>query len=149
MVRRLQRRRFVMESPNASVWSLPSSDPSAHRVDPGEELLARTRAKLRTELERGAPTLEEVARFVGFTERTFQRRMTELGSSFHELLEEVRREVAIRCVRDRAIALDAVPASLGYAQKETFWRAFKRWTGTTPLRFRREHGLPHGFGVPG
>ena len=119
--------------------------PASLDVDHGsasEGLLALVRAKLRSDLEHGAPTLEEVARHVGLSDRTFQRRLTEIGSSFQELLEEARREIAIRCVRDHAIALDRVPASVGYAQKETFWRAFKRWTGTTPLRFRREHGLP-------
>ena len=130
------------QSPNSArlIPSVFPSAPSVRPVDRGEELLARIRAKVRIDLEHGAPTLEEVARHVGLSDRTFQRRMTELGTSFQELLEEARREVAIRCVCDKGIALDRVPASLGYAQKETFWRAFKRWTGTTPLRFRREHG---------
>jgi AraC-like DNA-binding protein len=126
--------------------------PTSFDVDhasPREGLLALVRAKLRSDLEHGAPSLEEVARHVGLSDRTFQRRLTELGLSFQELLEEARREIAIRCVCDKAIALDRVPASVGYAQKETFWRAFKRWTGTTPLRFRRQHGLPQPGAVEG
>jgi AraC-like DNA-binding protein len=107
-------------------------------IEPRVDLLTRVRAKVREELENGTPNLEAVARSVGMSDRTLQRRIRELGTSFAQIIEDERRELAIRWVKDTRMDLDVLASTLGYGQREAFWRAFKRWTGTSPVRFRKE-----------
>jgi AraC-like DNA-binding protein len=89
-------------------------------------------------LESGEPPIEVVARRLGTTARTLQRRLHEEGTSFHQVLDEVRREVAVTHMRGRAATIDEVAFLLGFEKPSSFHRAFKRWTGVTPGEFRRQ-----------
>jgi AraC-like DNA-binding protein len=104
----------------------------------GADVVERVRARVRAELANGAPGLDAVAKGLGMSARTLQRRLGELGTSLVAVVEEERRELAIQWVTDEKMNLDSLPGALGYEHKEAFWRAFKRWTGKTPGRFRRD-----------
>jgi AraC-like DNA-binding protein len=93
--------------------------------------------EIRTLLAKGEPSLDEVARAVGMSGRTLQRRLNEEGAPFADLVDDVRKELALIHVRDVARSLDDVAGLLGYAGSRPFQRAFKRWTGMTPLEYRR------------
>jgi AraC-like DNA-binding protein len=84
----------------------------------------------------GEPSQTDIARRMGMSERTLQRRLQAEGSSFHELLEECRRTIACSYLGDRKLAAYEVSFLLGYAEPSTFFRAFKRWTGKTPQEYR-------------
>jgi hypothetical protein len=71
-----------------------------------------------------------------------QRRLDEEGCRFAELVEQVRRELALRYIADRKLALGEVAYLLGFAEPSPFHRAFKRWTGMTPAAARRQQALP-------
>jgi len=58
------------------------------------------------------------------------------GSSFSEVLDEVRRQRALLLLEDRRLALADVAGRLGYSDTANFTRAFRRWTGQTPAAFR-------------
>lgn len=96
----------------------------------------RVRAHLRSRLEEG-PTLQSVAFALSLGCRTLQRRLTEEGVRFADLLDEVRRIEAERVVRDRSLSLDECAAQCGFAQASTFRRAFRRWFGQNPGAFRK------------
>lgn len=83
-----------------------------------------------------APNVEGVARALGLSARTLQRRLAEEGTSFQREVDAVREELARSYVLDHATSLDDVAASLGYADPSAFVRAFRRWTGMTPGQFR-------------
>jgi AraC-like DNA-binding protein len=51
-------------------------------------------------------------------------------------VEEIRKRMAVAVLRDRSIAIGDVAFLLGYEEPSAFFRSFKRWTGTTPRRFR-------------
>jgi AraC-like DNA-binding protein len=68
--------------------------------------------------------------------RTLQRRLADEGVAFAALVDEVRRELALELVRDRARPLGEVAFLLGYAELSPFLRAFRRWTGKTPAAWR-------------
>ena len=86
----------------------------------------------------GTPSLTKVAGVLRMPSRTLQRRLAAEGTSFHQEIEEIRKTMALAVLRDRAISIEEVAILLGYAEPSTFFRSFKRWTGTTPRRFRVE-----------
>ena len=77
------------------------------------------------------------ARAVRTSARTLQRRLTEEGQTFQDLLDDVRRDVSIRHVEGTDLPLSAIAQMVGYSQQSAFFRSFRRWTGTTPAQFRR------------
>jgi AraC-like DNA-binding protein len=84
----------------------------------------------------GEPSQAFIARQMGMSERTLQRRLQTEKTSFNELLEQARRTIACSYLADRKLAAYEVSFLLGYAEPATFFRAFKRWTGKTPLEYR-------------
>jgi AraC-like DNA-binding protein len=84
----------------------------------------------------GEPSQTDVARRMGMSERTLQRRLQAEKTTFNELLEESRRSIAVSYLADRKLAAYEVSFLLGYAEPATFFRAFKRWTGKTPQEYR-------------
>lgn len=80
--------------------------------------------------------LEDVARALRVSTRTLKRRLAEQGTSFSEVLDEVRRQRALLLLDDRRLGLGDVADRLGYSDVANFTRAFRRWTGRTPAAFR-------------
>lgn len=83
------------------------------------------------------PTLERVARRLGTTPRTLQRRLRDEKTTFQDLLDSVRHELALVHVGKQAASIDEIAWLLGFSNGSAFHRAFKRWTGVTPGEFRR------------
>ncbi|MCA9535054.1 MAG: AraC family transcriptional regulator ligand-binding domain-containing protein [Myxococcales bacterium] len=99
-------------------------------------LAGRVYALLVRELPLRGTAAIDVARELNISERTLRRRLAEEGTSHRQLLEEARREVAIRLLGEQRLSIDEVAYHLGYAQPSSFQRAFKRWTGMPPATFR-------------
>ncbi len=91
---------------------------------------------LRERLPSGEPSLATVARSLGMSARTLQRRLAEEALTFEGVVNAVREDLAKRYVQQAELSIDEIAARLGYAQRSAFLRAFKRWTGTTPKRMR-------------
>ncbi len=87
-------------------------------------------------LGRGEPSQTDIARQMGMSERTLQRRLSAEGATFNELLDQARRTIACSYLADRKLAAYEVSFLLGYSEPATFFRAFKRWTGKTPQQYR-------------
>jgi AraC-like DNA-binding protein len=100
-------------------------------------LIAGVRAAVGAELRGGDPTLDRVAGRMAMSGRTLQRRLDEHSLRFGELVDEVRSALAKAYLQDRQMALCEVAFLLGFADQSAFGRAFKRWTGMTPGRWRR------------
>jgi AraC-like DNA-binding protein len=66
-----------------------------------------------------------------------QRKLAEEGLAFEDLVDEMRRDLALRYLADPKIAVAEVAYLLGYSEPSPFNRAFKRWTGVTPSEARR------------
>jgi AraC-like DNA-binding protein len=88
----------------------------------------------------GRTDLGWVARRLDSSPRTLQRRLAEAGTSWSDLLEDLRTEAAKLFLRDPALSVDEVAVLLGYAEASTFHRAFRRWTGQSPGAWRRQAG---------
>jgi AraC-like DNA-binding protein len=75
--------------------------------------------------------VETVAKRLGLTSRSLQRRLKDESTTFNVIREDVRRELAQRYLQD-GLAIAEISFLLGFSEPSAFFRAFKRWTGTTP-----------------
>ncbi|WP_301168922.1 helix-turn-helix transcriptional regulator [Brevibacillus nitrificans] len=87
-------------------------------------------------LARGRIDITTVASELGMSERTLQRRLTEEGESFKQLLAKTRREMAVAYLADRALEIKEIAFLVGYEDQNSFYRAFRLWTGETPANWR-------------
>lgn len=92
---------------------------------------------LATRLGPVLPRRAEAAAAIGISERTLARRLREQACTFDGLLDEVRRERALQAVAETKASLPEIAESLGFAEVSTFYRAFRRWTGSPPVRWRK------------
>jgi AraC-like DNA-binding protein len=132
---------------------LPAADPLLSRVvvRHAEGLLAarparpestgdRVRRLLAAALGDGEAeaTLAAAAAKLHMSERSLQRRLTDEGTTFDVLLEDLRKGLALRYLSDRKVAIAEIAYLLGYSEPSAFHRAFKRWTGKTPTEARQQ-----------
>lgn len=99
---------------------------------------ARVERLLIDALAKGTPTARQVAEALGISERTLARRLAAEGASFGQVLDEIRRDMALGYLEDPTISLAQIAFLLGYADQSAFSNAFRRWTGRSPSRFRAE-----------
>ncbi|MCB9778964.1 MAG: AraC family transcriptional regulator [Alphaproteobacteria bacterium] len=88
----------------------------------------------------GFPSLEETARRLHVTPRTLHRRLDAEGTSFRAVLDDLRQRSAVDQLGRGDATIDEVAYILGYSDPANFRRAFRRWTGTSPGRFRADGG---------
>jgi AraC-like DNA-binding protein len=115
------------------------AEASLGSVGPASE---STTEKVRRILVKALPespcSITTVAPRLGLSERTLQRRLESEGSTFGEVLDGVRRDLGLRYLEDGKLTLAEIAYLLGYSEPSPFYRAFKRWTGSTPQSLRYE-----------
>jgi len=87
-------------------------------------------------LPHGRVLVEDVARGLGMSERTLARRLSDEGLNFTEILQQLRRDLAVRYVDDRKLHVSKISWLLGFHEVSAFTHAIKRWTGKTPRQMR-------------
>lgn len=140
-----------LRSANAALGNLME----AHLVERQQRVPARPRIeeRVRAELKRalmvGAPpSVTSVASRMALSVRSLQRALGDAGTSFQDLLDEARRELALLWIEDRARSLKQVSNELGFGQSTAFTRAFRRWTGRSPSTYRATRASPTAGGPP-
>lgn len=106
---------------------------------PQDLVLRRIEDAVARATARGHFDVAATARELGLSPRTLQRRAKDAGLELRALLQSARHALALELLRDRTLSLRAVAERLDYADERSFSRAFERWTGTTPARWRRRH----------
>lgn len=81
--------------------------------------------------------LVDAARALHVTPRTLMRHLDREGLSFQAIKDDLRRDIAIRDIRDANKSIENISQDLGFSSTSNFHRAFRRWTGDTPGSFRR------------
>lgn len=89
-------------------------------------------------LSEGSLSIEEVAAKLAISTRSLQRRLREEGTSFAQVVDDLRREKSLLLLRDANLAVYEIGYLLGYSDPSTFHRAFRRWQGTSPSQYRAE-----------
>ena len=80
--------------------------------------------------------MEDVARSLGMGERTLARKLANEELNFTEILQQLRRDLAVRYLDDRKLHISKIAWLLGFNEVSSFTHTFKRWTGKTPSQMR-------------
>lgn len=139
------------------VWQAPSQGAaSSDLLRVLEEHAGRTIASLRSSetlessvtrlltkaLRGGDPSLEAIAKALHLSPRTLQRRLQAEGCSFADVLDRTRRSTADVYLKERSLALTEIAYLLGFSEQSAFSRAFQRWYGVAPSRYRAAQTHP-------
>lgn len=114
------------------------------RTEPTEaepDLLDSIRQCIAASLEHGDITLNQIADTLALPSWTLQRKLAERGYTFSSLIEDVRQHLALHYLASQTYNITQVALMLGYSEVSAFSRAFKRWTGYSPLRYNQQRGL--------
>lgn len=120
---------YLEEHALAALASRPKTD----------DLVERLRQSIREALKQGEPNIERIATRLALSGRTLQRRLSDLGTSFQSVLDDVRFDLARAYLRDVRLDITQVAYLLGYSELRAFDRAFKRWASITPREWRDEN----------
>jgi AraC-like DNA-binding protein len=93
-------------------------------------------------LPSGESRAAAVARRLGMSARSFTRHLAEEGTTFGEILEQLRQRLAARYLADDRMSLKQIAWLLGYSEPGAFTHAYRRWTGTSPKRARSQQPSP-------
>ena len=127
--------------PSMHPFTLMENQHLAELSKPSLVVIANVKSALKITLMRhGIPRKNTISNMVGMTGRTMQRRLKEEGSSYRELLNELRHEMATELLRNSQLSLGEIGHRLGFQESRSFHRCFKTWTGETPGHYRRKRG---------
>jgi len=97
----------------------------------------QVRQVLRSALITGYFSESEIAALFSMHSHTFRRRLDASATSFHELVDECRFEMAREMLLNTSLSVSEISASMGYSRASSFIRAFRRWSGLTPGEWRK------------
>jgi AraC-like DNA-binding protein len=99
---------------------------------------ARVQQLLAKRLAEGSSSIGSIASELHMSSSTLRRRLSDEGTTYSDVLEEVRRELAMHHMHDRRLAVGEIAFLLGFASQSAFGKAFRRWAGKSPLEYRAE-----------
>ena len=100
------------------------------------DVVARARATVLEHLSSGEGTAEDTAKQLHMSSRTLQRKLAEAKTTYLQLVDDTRKDLALRYIEDPRRTVTDITFSLGFSQPSAFTRAFKRWTGLSPSDYR-------------
>lgn len=106
------------------------------RPDDSNSYTGRIRAIIGRDFSRSIPDFETIAARLNMSPQTLRRRLREENTSFQEIKDNLRRDVAIYHLTRRDYAINEIAHRVGFTEPSTFHRAFKKWTGLTPGAYR-------------
>jgi AraC-like DNA-binding protein len=87
-------------------------------------------------LAKGTVQFDDVARELNMSSKTLERRLADRKTTFSTLLDDARSGLAKHYLTDTDLRLEQIAYLTGYSEPAALVRAFRRWTGTTPMQFR-------------
>jgi AraC-like DNA-binding protein len=100
------------------------------------DVVSRCRAAVLEHLSSGEGTAEDAAKQLHMSPRTLQRKLAEAKTTYLQLVDDTRRDLALRYIEDPRRSVTDITFSLGFSQPSAFTRAFRRWTGLSPSDYR-------------
>lgn len=114
-----------------------------HRVENGEQdarlpsvTVESVKLYVSRTLRDGHPLKASVAHSIGISARTLTRRLADENTTFETILDQIRRELSLKYLSEPTLTLAEIANLLGYSEQSPFFRAFMRWFGSTPAKFR-------------
>jgi len=108
-----------------------------------QSILKQVKWVLTRLLSGSRPDLPMVAKELGMSERTLQRRITDEGTTFRQLLSETRHELVRQYLGNASVEITEAAFLVGYEDPNSFYRAFRSWEGQTPAEWRAAHRSRH------
>ena len=114
------------------------------------DTVSRCRTLLLKRLASGEVTATQVSRDLAMSRRTLHRKLADAGTTWQQLIDATRRDLALRLIEDRRRPIGEITFELGFSQHSAFARAFKRWAGQSPTAYREAlpGGRPHSAPQP-
>ena len=106
------------------------------KLEDDSALEKRVKIQISHSLSDGIPTISHIAEQLSMSGRTLQRKLANKGYSYQNLIDESRRELAERLLKQTNYSLVDVAFMTGFSEQSAFTRAFKRWAGQTPRSYR-------------
>lgn len=131
-------RPFLTE--NMAMWAAfePALNSRLCDLDAQASMRERVRAVLLETLPAGITSIDAVAQRLAISKRSLQRQLADESVGFQELLSEVRHELARHYLSRTDISAGEISWLLGFQESNSFIRAFRSWTGTTPAAYRQQ-----------
>lgn len=104
-----------------------------------QDIVHDVRSLISEGLSRGAAHIDTVASRLAMSSKTLERRLGERDESFSALVDAIRQDLAQQHLKETDLRLEEIAYVTGYSESAALVRAFKRWTGTTPMAFRAKH----------
>jgi AraC-like DNA-binding protein len=127
---------IITADPVALQLMLAQCERELDAVHSGAGFAHRVRSLI-TDDDENFGSVEQIAAHFGLSQRTLRRRLAAEGVSFSALVDDGRRDKALRLLRSSRLSVEDLARRLGYATASSFVRAFHRWTGETPVQYRR------------
>lgn len=112
------------------------------KIGSGPSIVEQVRKRLIGAMDGGETSMEAMAKNLGMSTRSLQRRLADEGTRYNDVLAEIRAEFAKRYLARGTVSASEVAYLLGFTEPPAFFKAFKRWTGMTPREF--QHGAVGG-----
>jgi AraC-like DNA-binding protein len=119
----------------------PQLDAELAHASASRAIGEQVKAILKRLLAGQRPGIEDVARELRLSSRTLQRRLAETGTTFQQVVQEARRELARHYLLHSSLELNDTAYLLGYEDAHSFFRAFHGWEGSSPGEWRARHVL--------
>ncbi|UCH46521.1 MAG: AraC family transcriptional regulator [Betaproteobacteria bacterium] len=103
-----------------------------------DDVITRCKAVVLEHLAAGETSEEETAKALHMSTRSLQRKLAQAETSYVQLVDETRRDLAMRYIEDPSRSSTEIAFELGFSAPSAFTRAFKRWTGQSPTEFREK-----------
>ena len=104
-----------------------------------DSLIEKVQQSIVASLPEALPSIEDMASTLHLTARTLQRRLSEQGYNYSQLLDATRKSLATHYLTNTSLAATDIAYLLGYSESSAFDRAFKRWCDMTPIEYRRSN----------
>ncbi|CAM2825925.1 AraC family transcriptional regulator [Levilactobacillus brevis] len=127
-------------SANNTMWAFlqPELDRQKLLIQQDKSLLATVQALLLKKVPSGDFSINDVADTLNLSKRTLQRQLSAVGTTFNEEVQAARKVLVMPLIKDRTLSLIEISYLLGYADPESFSRAFKKWFDQSPLAYRKQ-----------
>ena len=101
-----------------------------------DDVITRCKAVVLEHLAAGETSEQETAKALHMSTRSLQRKLAQAETSYVQLVDETRKDLALRYIEDPARSSTEITFELGFSAPSAFTRAFKRWTGLSPTEYR-------------
>jgi len=121
---------------NLRAYLIELADHKIERLSPDRKFDESIKALLRHMIHGVIPTVQDLCRKTGMSQRTLQRRLAEESTTFNQLLQTVLHELANDLLARPDISQAEIARYLGYSEESAFSRAYRSWAGLSPGEFR-------------